>query len=111
MESIPLVLAVQLQWKWWRWIGSPGRSWRTANFTGATTQFYSAFNYEVNLLNKYTDAWTFNLTKTLFISVALGPAIHNGPLKRTEEHCKQTDDCGFGHRIVPRLFGEMAAIF
>jgi hypothetical protein len=100
------------QWKWWRWVGSPYTIVGVmANFTGATTQFYAAINYEVSLSNKYTDAWTFNLTKTLFVSVALGPAIHNGPLKKNEEHCKQTDDCGFGYRVVPRLFGEIGTYF
>ena len=34
-----------------------------ANFTGATSQLYAALNYEVSLSNKYTDPWTFNLTK------------------------------------------------
>jgi hypothetical protein len=99
-------------WKWWRWIGSPYTIVGVmANFSGATSQVYAAFNYEVSLSNKYTDPWTFNLTKYLFVSVALGPAIHNGPLKKNEAHCKQTDDCGFGHRIVPRLFGEIGAYF
>ena len=73
-------------WKWWRWIGSPYTIVGvTANFNGATSQVYAAFNYEVSLSNKYTDPWTFNLTKYLFVSVALGPAIHNGPLKKNED--------------------------
>lgn len=100
------------QWNWWRWVGSPYTVVGVmANFTGATTQVYAALNYEVSLSNKYTDPWTFNLTKYLFVSVAIGPAIHNGPLKKNEEHCKQTDDCGFGYRVVPRLFGEVGAYF
>jgi hypothetical protein len=99
-------------WRWWRWIGSPYTVVGiTPNFTGATTQFYGALNYEVSLSNRWTDPLTFNLTKILFMSVAIGPAIHNGPLKKNEEHCKQTDDCGFGYRIVPRLFGEIGVYF
>ena len=81
------------------------------NFSGATSQLYAALNYEISLSNKYTDPLTFNLTKTLFISGAVGLAIHDGPLKKNEERCKQTDDCGFGYRVVPRVFGEIGTYF
>lgn len=99
-------------WKWWRWIGSPFTIVGiTPNFSGDTSQLYAALNYEISLSTKLTDALTFNLTKTLFISLAVGPAIHNGPLRKNEERCKQTDDCGFGYRILPRIFGEFGTYF
>jgi len=99
-------------WKWWRWIGTPYTIVGvTPNFNGDTSAMYTALNYEISLSNKYTDALTFNLTKTLFISLAVGPAIHNGPLKKDETRCKQTDDCGFGYRIMPRIFAEVGTYF
>ena len=99
-------------WKWWRWIGSPYTIvGATVNFNGATSQFYGALNYEVSLSTKWTDALTFNLTKYMFMSVALGPAIHTGPLTKNQQRCDETDDCGFGTRVLPRLFGEFGAYF
>ena len=99
-------------WNWWRWILSPYTVvGATANFNGATSQLYGALNWEVSLSTKWTDALTFNLTKTMFLSVGIGPAIHNGPLTKNQERCDETDDCGFGTRILPRLFAEVGTYF
>ena len=94
-------------WNWWRWIGSPYTiTGLMVSVTGETSQLYAAINYEFSLSTKWTDALTFNLTKTLFLSVALGPAIHTGQLTKNELHCKETADCGFGTRVLTRLFAE-----
>jgi len=99
-------------WNWWRWILSPYTVvGATANFNGATSQLYGALNWEVSLSTKWTDALTFNLTKTMFLSVGIGPAIHNGPLTKNQGRCDETDDCGFGTRILPRLFAEVGTYF
>jgi hypothetical protein len=80
-------------WNWWRWILSPYTVvGATANFNGATSQLYGALNWEVSLSTKWTDALTFNLTKN-------------------QERCDETDDCGFGTRILPRLFAEVGTYF
>ena len=100
------------EWNWWRRIGSPYTiAGVMVSFTGETSQLYAAINYEISLSTKWTDALTFNLTKTLFLSVAIGPAIHTGPLTKNEQHCKETDDCGFGTRVLPRLFAEVGTYF
>lgn len=72
------------RWKWWRWIGSPFTIVGiTPNFEGGTSQLYAALNYEISLSTKLTDALTFNLTKTLFISLAVGPRFTMAPCVRT----------------------------
>jgi hypothetical protein len=99
-------------WNWWRWLLSPYTiAGATVNFNGATSQVYTALNWEVSLSTKWTDALTFNLTKYMFMSVGIGPAIHTGPLTKNQQRCDETDDCGFGTRVLPRLFGEFGGYF
>jgi hypothetical protein len=100
------------KWNWWRWIGSPYTiAGVMVSFTGATSQLYTALNYEISLSTEWSDALTFNLTKTLFLSLAIGPAIHTGQLTKNEEHCRETGDCGFGTRVLPRLVAEFGTYF
>jgi len=54
----------------------------TPNFNGQTSQLYGGINYKFSLSNGFTDPLIFNLTKTLFFSGVLGPAVHNGFLKK-----------------------------
>jgi hypothetical protein len=57
----------------------------TPNFNGQTSQLYGGINYKFSLSNRFTDPLIFNLTKTLFFSGVLGPAVHNGFLKKRNQ--------------------------
>jgi hypothetical protein len=101
------------RWKYWRWLGSPlPIIGATPNFNGDTSVFYGGVNYEFKLSNKTLDAWTYNLTKTLFVAGGLSAAIHTGPLHNNRhDDCNEHSDCGFGYRVLPRLHIELGTNF
>ena len=99
-------------WKYWRWIGSPQfMAGLTPNFNGDTSVFYGGLMYEFGLSTEFTDKWTFNLTKHLFVAGSLSAAIHTGPLHKRRDNCENHSDCGFGYRVLPRLAGEIGIQF
>jgi hypothetical protein len=99
-------------WKVWRWIGAPYPTVGiTPNFNGDTSVFYAGVTYELSLSSKLTDAWTHNLTKTLFVAGGLSAALHNGPLHKNPVGCEEQSDCGFGYRALPRLNIELGTKF
>ena len=99
-------------WKYWRWLGSPlPIIGATPNFNGDTSVFYGGISYEFNLSTKTLDAWTYNLSKTLFVAGGLSAAIHTGPLHNNGADCDEHSDCGFGYRVLPRLHIELGTRF
>ena len=42
----------------------------------------------------------------------MGPAVHNGPLKKSEASCQnERGDCGYGYRVLPRFSLEVGTHF
>jgi lipid A 3-O-deacylase len=100
------------EWKWWRWVGSPfPMVGATPNFNGDTSAFYVGIAYEFSLSNDFTDELTYNLTKTLWASGGVSAAVHTGPLHKNETDCKVDNDCGFGYRVIPRIYVEFGSYF
>lgn len=104
---------VPSEWRVWSFIGSPFMVVGiTPNFNAETSQLYGGINYEFSLSNRFSDPLTFNLTKTLFFSGVLGPAVHDGPLKKSEASCQnEHGDCGYGYRVLPRFSLEVGTHF
>jgi lipid A 3-O-deacylase len=99
-------------WRYWRWIGSPSPMiGMTPNFNGDTSVWYGGLTYEFSLSNRITDALTRDLSRYLFISGGVSAALHNGPLHKDPLGCKVKSDCGFGHRVIPRLNIELGTYF
>jgi hypothetical protein len=99
-------------WRAWQWIGSPFlKVGATPNFNGGTSALYAGIAYEFSLSNKYTDAFTYNFTKGLFVAGGLSAALHNGPLHKNKIGCEERSDCGFGYRVLPRLDIELGRYF
>jgi hypothetical protein len=100
------------KWRPWRWIGSPyPMIGLTPNFKGDTSVFYSGLTYEFSLSNKLTNELTYNLTKNLFVAGSVSAALHTGPLHKDTLGCRETSDCGFGYRVLPRLAFELGTYF
>jgi hypothetical protein len=74
-------------------IGSPHlRLGVTPNFEGDTSLLYASLAYEVPVRGYW------------LVTGFLGLAVHDGPLHKEEERCREKSDCGFGSRVVP-IFG------
>jgi hypothetical protein len=101
------------EWGWWRWLGSPYPIIGvTPNFAGGTTEFYfGIFNYEFSLSNEFLDGLTNGFTKNLWISGGLNTVVHNGPLHKNDQKCREDSDCGFGSRVLPRISLEIGYTF
>ena len=52
-----------------------------------------------------------SLTKHIFVGASLSAALHDGPLHRNKNGCKEESDCGFGYRVLPRLGFEVGGYF
>lgn len=79
-------------WRAWQWIGTPSPHFGvTVNTAGETSAFYAGVTYD----HDFTQHW--------FGALAVGAAVHNGPLhQEIEERCRRDSDCGFGSRALFR---------
>ena len=99
-------------WHVWSWIGAPyPMIGTTPNFNGDTSVFYAGVTYELSLSTELMDALTRDITKNLFVAGGLSVALHNGPLHKNQAGCDQRSDCGFGHRLLPRVSVEFGSKF
>jgi len=100
------------QWGWWRWLGSATTvAGATPTFNGGTHAFYLALNWEFSLSNQFLNNLTNDFSKQLWIAGGTGPAIHTGRLKKSDFECDVRNNCGYGSRILPRIYLEIGANF
>lgn len=79
------------------WLGSPRPHLGvTPNFVGDTSIAYAGLSYR------------FRDRRRWFVDLAISAAIHDGPLHKDAEGCKENSDCGFGIRVMPRAGLEFA---
>lgn len=79
-------------WAGWRAIGAPRpHLGLTPNLDGDTSALYAGVTY------------AFDPDPRLFAELALGLAVHDGPLHAENRlACEQDSDCGFGSRVILR---------
>jgi hypothetical protein len=101
------------EWRGWRWIGSPSPiAGVTPNFNeDKTSTFYFGLGWEISLSNTFLDNLTDDFTKRLWLSPGVTWAAHTGPLHKDDAHCRETGDCGFGYRVIPRVQLELGVTF
>jgi hypothetical protein len=100
------------EWRWWRWVGSPSpMAGATPNFNDKTSAFYLGLAWEISLSNRFLDNLTNDFTKRLWLSPGVTAAVHTGPLHKNDTQCRETDDCGFGYRVIPRIQFELGVSF
>ena len=68
-------------------------------------------SYELSLSQPWLNRVTSHVSKSLFVSGSLSVAVHDGPLHKEKIGCRQRSDCGFGHRVLPRLAAEVGGYF
>lgn len=79
-------------WALWRTLGNPRpHLGLTPNLNRETSAAYGGLTFELDLAGP------------LFATIAVGLAIHDGPLHKDEGgRCGTDSDCGFGSRVLPR---------